>query len=163
ARGGGVQAAGRGAGQVQGVVDFTVGEQSGVTGDGRAMKLQLDFAVEIDAHGVVSAVTHWVPRSFRQEVVGNAGYSREKAQTPCRTDRGVGETGANGSRGRAGRLLFLARLSAPFASPEDRPAARLKRPPQRQRRRRFGQANPRRPGCGGGWSLLLEPLCARGE
>src|SRR5262249_27164047 len=91
ARGGGVQAAGRGAGQVQGVVDFTVGEQSGVTGDGRAVELQLDVAVEIDAHGVVSAVTHWVPRSFRQEVVGNAGFSREKAQTPCRNDRVIWE------------------------------------------------------------------------
>ena len=53
-----VQAGRRCAGQSEGIVEFAVGEESGVTGDGRAMKLQFDFAVEIDAHGVVSAVTH---------------------------------------------------------------------------------------------------------
>jgi hypothetical protein len=44
-----LQAVGRGAGQDQGVVEFTVGQQSGVTGDGRAVELQLDVAVEIDS------------------------------------------------------------------------------------------------------------------
>ena len=43
-----VQATGRGTGKSQGVVEFAVGKESGVTGDGRAMELQLDFAVEID-------------------------------------------------------------------------------------------------------------------
>ena len=56
-RAGVVQAGGGRAGQSEGVVEFTVREQSGVTGDGGAVELQLDFAVEIDAHGVVLAVT----------------------------------------------------------------------------------------------------------
>jgi hypothetical protein len=47
-RAGVVHAAGRGTGKSQGVVEFAVGKESGVTGDGRAMELQLDFAVEID-------------------------------------------------------------------------------------------------------------------
>jgi hypothetical protein len=90
--GAGVEQAGRRcAGQPEGIVAFAVGEESGVTGDGRAVKLQFDCAVEIDADGVVVAVTHWVPRSFRQEVVGNARFSREKAQTPCRNDRVIWE------------------------------------------------------------------------
>jgi hypothetical protein len=31
------------------------------------------------------------PRSFQQEVVGIAGFSGEKAQTPCRNDRAIWE------------------------------------------------------------------------
>src|SRR5262249_18210058 len=90
--GAGVVQAGRGrAGQFEGVVEFTVGEESGVTGDGRAVELQLDLAVEVKAQGVMVAVTHWVPRSFRQEWVGNAGFSGEKAQTPCRKPRFIWE------------------------------------------------------------------------
>ena len=46
-----VQAAGGGAGQVEGVVEFTVGEQSGVAGDGRTVELQLDVTVEVNAQG----------------------------------------------------------------------------------------------------------------
>ena len=86
-----LQAARGRAGQPEGVIEFPIGEESGVTGDGGPVKLQFDFAVEIDADGVVLAVTHWVPRSFRQEVVGNAGFSEEKAQTPCRNDRVIWE------------------------------------------------------------------------
>ena len=58
-----VQAGRRRRGQAEGVVEFAVGEESGVAGDGGAVELQLDLAVEIDAEGVVLAVTHWVPRS----------------------------------------------------------------------------------------------------
>jgi hypothetical protein len=83
--------AGGRAGQTEGVVELTIGEKSGVTGDGRAVELQLDLAVEINAQGVIVAVTHWVPRPFRQNVVGNAGFSREKAQTPCRSGRVIWE------------------------------------------------------------------------
>jgi hypothetical protein len=57
----------RRAGQSDGIVEFAVGEESGVTGDCRAVELQLDLAVEIDAQGVIVAVIHWVPLSFRQE------------------------------------------------------------------------------------------------
>jgi len=54
---------------------FAAGEEPGVTGDGGPVELQLDMAVEIDAEGVCLAVTHWVPRSFRQERVRNTGVS----------------------------------------------------------------------------------------
>jgi len=50
-----VQAAGGRGGQSEGVVEFSVGEQSGVSGDGRAVELELEVAVEIDAQGVVLA------------------------------------------------------------------------------------------------------------
>jgi hypothetical protein len=81
----------RHAGQSEGVIEFPTGEESGVTGVGGAAELQLDVAVEIDAQGVLLAVTHWVSRSFRQEVGGNAGFFEEKAQTPCRIDRAIWE------------------------------------------------------------------------
>ena len=38
------------------------------------------------------AVTHWVPRSFQQERVGSAGFSRVLAQGPCRKPRFIWET-----------------------------------------------------------------------
>src|SRR5262249_21666083 len=86
-----LQAARRRAGQAEGVIEFPVGEESGVTGDGRTVELQLDLAVEVNPHRVILAVTHWVPLSFRQVVVGNAGFAREKAQTPCRNYRVIWE------------------------------------------------------------------------
>src|SRR6516225_5469589 len=86
-----VQAARGGAGQCKGVVEFPVGEESGVTGDGRAVERQLDLAVEIDAQGVVVAVTHRVPLSFGQEVIGNVGFSRVLAQMSCRKPRFIWE------------------------------------------------------------------------
>jgi hypothetical protein len=42
------------------------------------VELPLELAVEIEAEGILVAVTHWVSRSFQQEVVGNARFSREK-------------------------------------------------------------------------------------
>src|SRR5262249_32175950 len=72
-----------------------IGEEAGVTGNSRAVELQLDWTVEVNAQGVIVAVTPWVPRSFLQVVVGNAGFSREKAQTPCRNDRAIRETRVN--------------------------------------------------------------------
>jgi hypothetical protein len=86
-----VQAGGGVACQCEGVIELAVGEESGIAGDGRAVKFQLELAVEIEAEGVMVAVTHWVPRSFQQEVVGNAGFSGENAQTPCRNDRAIWE------------------------------------------------------------------------
>src|SRR5262249_41610135 len=65
-----VQAVGRGVGQSESIIEFPVGEESGVAGDGGAVELQLDLTVEVNAEGVVWAVTHEVPLSFRQEVVG---------------------------------------------------------------------------------------------
>jgi uncharacterized membrane protein YhiD involved in acid resistance len=66
----GVKQAARGrAGQSAGVVEFPIGEESGVTGNGRAVELQLDLTVEVNAQEVLVAVTPWVPRSFRPEIV----------------------------------------------------------------------------------------------
>lgn len=75
--------------QPEGIIEFPIAEESAVTGDGGAVELQLDLAVEIDSQGVILAVTHWVPRPFQQMVVGNAGISSENAQTPCRNDRAI--------------------------------------------------------------------------
>src|SRR5262249_31349704 len=86
-----VQAGRRGAGQREGVIEFPIGEESGIAGDGRAVELQLELAVEIESEGVIFAFTHWVPRLFPQEVVENAGFSGQKAQTPCRNDRAIWE------------------------------------------------------------------------
>src|SRR6516162_2019333 len=70
-----VQAGRSVSGQCEGVIEFAVGEESGVTGDGRAVEFQLELAVEIESEGTIFALTHWVPRSFQHEVVGNAGFS----------------------------------------------------------------------------------------
>src|SRR5262249_51025007 len=86
-----VPAAGCGAGQLKGVVEFAVGKESGVTGDGRAVELQLDWAVGIDAQGVMVAVTHEVPRSEWQRIIGTAGISGVSAQISCRTPKGIWE------------------------------------------------------------------------
>jgi hypothetical protein len=106
------QAAHGGAGQSEGVVEFAVGKESGVTGDGRTVELELDFAIKIDAEGVILAVTHWVSRSFRQESVGNAGFSREKAQTPCRNGRAIWEI-----RAQSTASALKARPAAPAPPP----------------------------------------------
>ena len=90
-RAGVVQAARSRAGKSEGAVEFTIGEESGIAGDGLAVELQLDLAVEIDSQGLLLAVTHWVPLSFRQGRVRIAGFSREKAQTPCRNSRAIWE------------------------------------------------------------------------
>jgi hypothetical protein len=42
------------------------------------VELQLELAVEIEAEGIILAVTHWVPWLFPQEVVENAGFSGQK-------------------------------------------------------------------------------------
>jgi len=39
------------------------------------VELQLDLTVEVHAEGIISAVTHEVPRSDWQRIVGNAGFS----------------------------------------------------------------------------------------
>ena len=48
----GVVQDGRGrTGQFEGVVEFTIGEKSGIAGDGRAVEFQLELAVEFEAEG----------------------------------------------------------------------------------------------------------------
>ena len=82
-----VKAGRRGAGQPEGTIGFAVGEESDVPGDSRAVKLQLDCAVELDADGIVLAVIPWGPRSFRPEVVlREIPIQGEKARF-CKTER----------------------------------------------------------------------------
>jgi hypothetical protein len=50
------QAAGRHRGQAEGVVEFAIGEESGVAGDGGPVELQFDLTVEVNAQGVILAV-----------------------------------------------------------------------------------------------------------
>jgi hypothetical protein len=38
------------------------------------VEFQLELAVEIEAHGVMVAVTRRIPQSFQQDVFGNAGF-----------------------------------------------------------------------------------------
>jgi hypothetical protein len=75
-RAGLVQAAGRGVGQFESIIEFPVGEESGVIGDGGTVELQLDVMVEVNALRVVLAVTHKVLRSEWQGINGIAGVSR---------------------------------------------------------------------------------------
>jgi hypothetical protein len=63
------------------------------------VKFQLALTVEIESEGVIFALTHGVPRSLQQEVVGNAWFSEEKAQTPCGNDRAIWEIRAKGEVG----------------------------------------------------------------
>jgi hypothetical protein len=48
-----VQAGRRGAGQCEGVIEFAVGQKSGIAGDGRAVEFQLELAVAIESEGVI--------------------------------------------------------------------------------------------------------------
>jgi len=45
-------------GQSEGIIEFPIGKESGVTGDGGAVELRLELAVEIDAERVIVAVTN---------------------------------------------------------------------------------------------------------
>jgi hypothetical protein len=83
----------RRAGQPEGVIEFAIGEDFGVTGDGRSMELQLAVAAEIDSQGVMLAVTQWVPRPFWQDVVGNAEFSGEKRKRRANTSELSGQSG----------------------------------------------------------------------
>src|SRR5262249_37154429 len=60
---------------------------------------------------------HWVPLSFRQEVVRNAGFSGEMAQTPCRNRHAIWEIRAyiwvfNAPPGTCPEAVALAALAA---------------------------------------------------
>ncbi len=48
-------------GQVQGIIKLSEGQQSGIRGDGGAVKFQADFGVEPEPEGSLFAVTYWVP------------------------------------------------------------------------------------------------------
>ncbi len=48
-------------GKSQGIIQFSEGQQSGIGGDGGAVKFQADFGIEPEPEGSFFAVTHWVP------------------------------------------------------------------------------------------------------
>jgi hypothetical protein len=52
-----VQASRRGAGQSKGVIEFAVGEESGVAADGRAVEFQFELAAEIESEGIIFVLT----------------------------------------------------------------------------------------------------------
>src|SRR5262249_3713295 len=91
-----VQASRGPTGALGGNVELAVGAESGVAGECGAVELQLDWAVEIGGDGVVLAVTHWVPRSFQQEVVGNAGFSGKGANAMPKQASHLGNPGLIG-------------------------------------------------------------------
>jgi hypothetical protein len=74
----------RGAGQIEGVVEFAVGQQSGIAGDLGPEEAEPETAVESGSKGLGWAVTHEVCSSNWQEVVGNPGIRRVLAQLSCR-------------------------------------------------------------------------------
>ena len=57
---------GRGAGQIEGVVEFAVGQQSGIAGDLGAEESEPETVVELGSQGLGLAVTHEDRPSFRQ-------------------------------------------------------------------------------------------------
>ena len=46
--------------ETEGVVEFAIGQQSGIGGDPRAMELQLHAAVEIEPERTIDRFTRWV-------------------------------------------------------------------------------------------------------
>jgi len=69
-----VQTVGRGAGQDQGVDEFTAGERSGITGGGQATSLRFDPAGDFDAVAVILAVARRGPRSDWQGPVDSPRF-----------------------------------------------------------------------------------------
>jgi hypothetical protein len=50
-----------GTGKAQGIIQFSDGQETGVGGDGRAVKFQADAGIELEPERGLFAVTHWVP------------------------------------------------------------------------------------------------------
>jgi hypothetical protein len=75
-----LQRTGRGVGQVEGVIEFAISEQSGIAGDLGTEEWEPETAVELESERLGWAVTHEVGSSNGQEVVGNPGICRVLAQ-----------------------------------------------------------------------------------
>jgi hypothetical protein len=74
---------GRG-GEVERVVEFTVGQQAGVAGELGAMEFEAETPVELRSERLDWAVTHEDCSANGQEVVGNPGIRRVLAKLSCR-------------------------------------------------------------------------------
>jgi len=57
------------------------------------VEFQLELAVEIEAEGVIFALTHMVPLSFQQEVFGNAGFCGKRRKRHAETTDPSGKSG----------------------------------------------------------------------
>jgi hypothetical protein len=79
-----LQLTGGGAGQIEGVVEFAVGQESGIAGDLGAEEAEPEPAVELGSKRLGRTVTHEVGSTNGQEVVGNPGNRRVPAQLSCR-------------------------------------------------------------------------------
>jgi hypothetical protein len=79
-----LQFTGSGAGQIEGGVEFAVGQESGIAGNLGAEESEPETAVELRSKRLGWAVTREVCSSDRQEVVGNPGIRRVLAQLSCR-------------------------------------------------------------------------------
>src|SRR5262249_15161162 len=110
-------AAGR-AGQFDGVVEFPIDKEPGVTADGRAVELQFHLAVEVNALGVLVAASHWVPRPFRQEAVGKLGFPGERRKRHAEPTKPSGKSGGR-------------QLGSPHPSRSSPPAPMLTLPSRR--------------------------------
>jgi hypothetical protein len=63
-------------GQAEGIVEFPIGQQSGIGGDAGSVEFQLDATIEIDPQDVLLIVTHSISLSSRQEVTEDPCFSR---------------------------------------------------------------------------------------
>src|SRR5262249_23773738 len=71
-------------GQVEGVVEFAVGQESGIAGDLGPEESEPETAVELRSQQLGRAVTHEDCSANRQEVAGNPGIPTALAQLSCR-------------------------------------------------------------------------------
>jgi hypothetical protein len=78
-----LQFTGGGAGEFEGVVEFAVGQQSGIAGDLGAEESEPETAVELGAKGLSLGVTHKDCPSFRWGAVRNPGITGVQAQLSC--------------------------------------------------------------------------------
>jgi hypothetical protein len=79
-----LQFTGSSGGQIEGVVELAVGQQSGIAGDRGAEEAEPETTVESGSKGLGWVVTHEVCSTNWQEVVGNPGIRRVLAQLSCR-------------------------------------------------------------------------------
>jgi hypothetical protein len=75
------------------IVEFAIGEESGIAGDRRAVELQLDLAVEIDAQAVIVAVTHWVLGRSGRKGSGMPGFPGTRRKRHAETAEPSGKSG----------------------------------------------------------------------
>lgn len=69
--------------ELQGVVEFAIGEQSGIAGDVGAVEFETQAAVELGPKWVALAVTHQESLSRRQETSEKPGEQEVFAQFLC--------------------------------------------------------------------------------